>query len=332
MADLNSINQAFRPLNGAAASTVTLNAGTSSTNVALPAPASGQVYDAAQQFQIYNSGTVPVFMDFDTTSARTVATVPNGAAAGSICIPPGLSTVTVPGNPGFAAGITASSTATLYITPGFGGVMGNSLASSSGGGGGSGTVTSVSVVSANGLAGTVATATTTPAITLSTTITGILQGNGTAISAATTTGTGAVVLATSPTLVTPALGTPSAINLTNATGLPAASVSYGTPVAATAATTQNNYAPTGFGPGKMLQITPAAGGSTFTGFSSSGWSAGQTAIVCNQDTTVNNLTFPNQSASSSAGNQFFNNYLQPVYLNPGASASIVWDGTYFRFY
>lgn len=52
--------------------------------------------------------------------------------------------------------------------------------------GGGGTVTSVSVVSANGLAGTVATATTTPSITLSTTITGILQGNGTAISAATT--------------------------------------------------------------------------------------------------------------------------------------------------
>jgi len=50
---------------------------------------------------------------------------------------------------------------------------------------GGGTVTSVSVVSANGLAGTVATATTTPAITLSTTITGLLKGNGTAISAAT---------------------------------------------------------------------------------------------------------------------------------------------------
>ena len=53
-----------------------------------------------------------------------------------------------------------------------------------GGGGGSGTVTSASVVTANGLAGTVATATTTPAITLSTTVTGILKGNGTAISAA----------------------------------------------------------------------------------------------------------------------------------------------------
>lgn len=46
----------------------------------------------------------------------------------------------------------------------------------------SGTVTSVSVVSANGFAGTVATATTTPAITITTTATGVLSGNGTAIS------------------------------------------------------------------------------------------------------------------------------------------------------
>ena len=46
----------------------------------------------------------------------------------------------------------------------------------------SGTVTSVSVVTANGFAGTVANATTTPAITLTTTATGVLSGNGTAIS------------------------------------------------------------------------------------------------------------------------------------------------------
>lgn len=51
-------------------------------------------------------------------------------------------------------------------------------------GGGSGTVTSASVVGANGFAGTVATATTTPAITISTTVNGLLKGNGTAISAA----------------------------------------------------------------------------------------------------------------------------------------------------
>lgn len=50
--------------------------------------------------------------------------------------------------------------------------------------GGSGTVTDVSVVTANGFAGSVATSTTTPAITISTSITGLLKGNGTAISAA----------------------------------------------------------------------------------------------------------------------------------------------------
>jgi hypothetical protein len=46
-------------------------------------------------------------------------------------------------------------------------------------------VSTVSVVSANGFAGTVATATTKPAITISTSVNGILKGNGTAISAAT---------------------------------------------------------------------------------------------------------------------------------------------------
>jgi len=49
---------------------------------------------------------------------------------------------------------------------------------------GSGTVTTVSVVSANGFTGTVATASSTPAITVTTSITGVLKGNGTAISAA----------------------------------------------------------------------------------------------------------------------------------------------------
>ncbi len=48
-------------------------------------------------------------------------------------------------------------------------------------GGGSGTVTSVSVVTANGFAGTVATSTTTPAITLTTSQTGLISGNGTAL-------------------------------------------------------------------------------------------------------------------------------------------------------
>ena len=109
-------------------------------------------------------------------------------------------------------------------------------------GGGTGTVTTVSVVSANGLAGTVATDTTTPAITLSTTVTGIVKGNGTTLSAAavgtdystgtsalatgivkSTTTTGALSIAVAGTdYLVPggALGTPASGVLTNATGLP----------------------------------------------------------------------------------------------------------------
>lgn len=82
--------------------------------------------------------------------------------------------------------------------------------------GGSGTVTSLSVVTANGFAGTVADPTTTPAITLRTSVTGILQGNGTAISAATTTGTGSVVLNTAPTFAT-SITTPLIIGGTSTT-------------------------------------------------------------------------------------------------------------------
>lgn len=51
-------------------------------------------------------------------------------------------------------------------------------------GGGAGTVTSASVVSANGLSGTVATSTTTPAITLAPTFSGIAFSNGTGLAAA----------------------------------------------------------------------------------------------------------------------------------------------------
>jgi hypothetical protein len=54
-----------------------------------------------------------------------------------------------------------------------------------GGGGGSGTVSTVSIATANGFEGTVANATTTPAITLQTTVSGVLKGSGNAIVAAT---------------------------------------------------------------------------------------------------------------------------------------------------
>lgn len=52
------------------------------------------------------------------------------------------------------------------------------------GGGGGGGVNSVAVATANGFAGTVASPTTNPVITVKTTVTGVLKGNGTSISAA----------------------------------------------------------------------------------------------------------------------------------------------------
>jgi len=76
---------------------------------------------------------------------------------------------------------------------------------------GSGTVTSASVVSANGFAGTVATSTTTPAITLTTSITGVLKGNGTAISAA-VAGTDYVTPTGTETLTNKTLTNPTVTN------------------------------------------------------------------------------------------------------------------------
>jgi len=77
---------------------------------------------------------------------------------------------------------------------------------------GTGTVTTVSVVNTNGFSGTVATATTTPAITLTTTFTGIAYSSGGTLSAAVaanfptlnqnTTGTAANITATSNSTLT----------------------------------------------------------------------------------------------------------------------------------
>ena len=130
-------------------------------------------------------------------------------------------------------GTNASTAATARgnILPSYAGNAGKVLAVNSGATdveyvsvGGTGTVTDVSVVSANGLAGTVATSTSTPAITLSTTVTGVVKGNGTALSAA-TAGTDYVAPGG-------ALGTPSSGTATNLTGLPLSTGVTGTlPVA-----------------------------------------------------------------------------------------------------
>jgi hypothetical protein len=70
-----------------------------------------------------------------------------------------------------------------------------------------GSVTSVSVAAANGFTGTVASPTTTPAITLATSVTGVVYGNGTALSAAT------------GSQIASAIGSTAITNATNATNL-----------------------------------------------------------------------------------------------------------------
>jgi len=103
-----------------------------------------------------------------------------------------------------------TSSSTTFTLPGVDGTNGQFLSTDGSGNltfsspAGAGTVTTVSVVSANGLAGSVANATTTPAITLSTSITGVLKGNGTAISAASA---GTDYVAPGGALGTPSSGT-----------------------------------------------------------------------------------------------------------------------------
>jgi len=130
-----------------------------------------------------------------------------------------------------------TSSNTTFTLPGTDGTNGQVLTTDGSGNltfgaaGGSGTVTTVSVVSANGLAGSVANASTTPAITLTTSITGVLKGNGTAISAATA---GTDYVAPSGALGTPSSGTLSSCTVdgTNGVGYINAPQSTNTTVAA----------------------------------------------------------------------------------------------------
>jgi hypothetical protein len=154
------------------------------------------------------SGTVTSVSNVDgtivITGTPTIAPIVSRAAiTGDISIPAGSNTATLP-NVNSNVGTFGDSTHVGQFTVNAKGqVTAASNVSIA-----VGTVTSVSVVSANGFAGSVANPTTTPAITISTSINApILAGNGTALIAATTTGTGTTaVLSVSPAFT----GTPTA--------------------------------------------------------------------------------------------------------------------------
>jgi hypothetical protein len=108
-----NINQpAFRPVPGA---TVALACSTSSSNVQAQAGSPGAF---SRHYRIYNSGSVPVFIEFGASNA-VAAVAPTPGTPGGMAIGPGQAQVFA-AVLDWVAGVTASGTATLYITPGEG--------------------------------------------------------------------------------------------------------------------------------------------------------------------------------------------------------------------
>jgi hypothetical protein len=186
---------------------------------------------------------------------------------------------------------------------------------------GSGSVTSASVVSANGFAGTVATATTTPAITISTSITGVLKGNGTAISAA-TSGTD-YAPATSGSSILYGNGSGGFSNVTVGTGLSFATGTLSSTVTSGVTVTNDTSTATALYPtftsatsgsvsgvsvtSTKLNFTPSTGLLTAPVVNASN------GIVVNSQTVGTSYTIPVGSSAMSAG---------PMTLSSGVAVTV----------
>jgi hypothetical protein len=163
-------------------------------------------------YTLNDGGTGGITLETTGTGGSTGVYLSGGAAAAGITITDASTNgvaITATGASGIGGPILLNNSAgngsMTLETNGTGGLIITGLPTSNPGGGkvwlqgglltigaatAFGTVTTVSVVSANGFAGTVATPTTTPAITLTTTVTGILKGNsGTGVISAAVAGT-----------------------------------------------------------------------------------------------------------------------------------------------
>jgi hypothetical protein len=202
-------------------------------------------------------------------------------------------------------------------------------------GSGGGTVTSVSVAAANGFSGTVATSTTTPAITLTATPTGILKSNGTAISAATSGTDYAPATATTSSLKGNGSGGFSAATL-NDNGTPTADFSMGShkltnvldPTSAQDAATKNYVDTTAQGldakPSAVVVGTSNVSLSTLQTIDGVTLTAGQRVLLVGQTTASQNglwlaasgsWTRPTDFATGSSQNGTF------VFIESGTSGS-----------
>ena len=136
--------------------------------IGLFALAAGSSVNQLRMTVLGTGATIGMYLDLVQLQTNSNA-LPSG-------YPATIGALTLLGNP------TSVSAAPEAITLGAGFTVTGTTVAATGAGG---SVVSASVVSANGFAGSVATPTTTPAITISTSVTGILKGNGTAVSAAT---------------------------------------------------------------------------------------------------------------------------------------------------
>ena len=163
------------------APTAALN--TNTTQIATTAFVVNQITGTTAGVATFSAGTTGLTPSTSTTGVVTLGGVLNVVNGGTGTITStGTGSLVLSGSPTFTgtplAPTATSGTNTTQIAT-------TAFVQSAISGYGNGTVTSVSVVSANGFAGTVANASSTPAITLTTSISGVLKGNGTAISAAT---------------------------------------------------------------------------------------------------------------------------------------------------
>lgn len=95
-------------------------------------------------------------------------------------------------------------------------------------------------------------------------------------------------------------------------------------VSASPATSVNDYAPTGWGPGiNRLLLAAAAGGSTLTGLLATGIQDNAQVLLRNTSTT-DNLILAHQSGSSGSANQFSLPGAQAVELPPLTNALLIY--------
>jgi hypothetical protein len=196
---------------------------------------------------------------------------------------------------------------------------------------GAGTVTSVSVVSANGFSGSVATATSTPAITLSTTASGILKGSAGSIVAA-TAGTDYLV-----TAVTSLAGTANQITASASTGavtlsLPTVITTGGYiangSIAAVVSAGAISYGTLGYAISNLFasfQTSSNGLASTVVQNTNAGGSAKAAFVVANNNTTA--TTFQGAFGINSSGSTGSGVFSQPNYTYLTAASGDLAIGT-----